>query len=458
MRRVLGFSIGTVLGGLVGAILALLFAPSSGKELRDQINDLNFPTAIPDELLSKPDDKEFNKVIVQTIREFDAFLLTELTRFRENEHYDKSISIRKTEAGNEIKGKLTDEVRTRLDRLTNAQNPTTIAEVRTWLSAVKEVIEAEKERLAMMVPRYPALNPSDLPTVEPKIVDVPPCQKQLMPIDWWVKLVGLSEELRSWERECNEQAAVENTKNREWERKKSLDKARKDLDYAIEEAKKKLLSLLGEVVDYRLREILEGVFHEQNQLDQSARRQGRKTLGEELDRIAVELRTHSQKLLDQYKNCCDLNIPPESMKIVFQQGDVKNDAQVLLDQLADTQAQGYNDPVNLLLKDDKGIIASMSVLLNYRPDGPSDESQVGDKLAERCMSLSMDLIKGFDIAERQLADTVSMYQFIEGHSRHHLQLTGNPPSLAMAHKPCLIAGYGNHLVQLKDNLQKGGGN
>ena len=39
MRRVLGFFIGTTLGGLVGATLALLFAPASGQELRNQIND-----------------------------------------------------------------------------------------------------------------------------------------------------------------------------------------------------------------------------------------------------------------------------------------------------------------------------------------------------------------------------------------------------------------------------------
>jgi gas vesicle protein len=38
MRRMLGFSIGAVLGGLVGSILALLFAPSSGRDLRNQIN------------------------------------------------------------------------------------------------------------------------------------------------------------------------------------------------------------------------------------------------------------------------------------------------------------------------------------------------------------------------------------------------------------------------------------
>ena len=39
MRRALSFFIGITLGGLVGATLALLLAPSSGKELRAQIRD-----------------------------------------------------------------------------------------------------------------------------------------------------------------------------------------------------------------------------------------------------------------------------------------------------------------------------------------------------------------------------------------------------------------------------------
>ena len=39
MRRALSFFIGISLGGLVGATLALLFAPSSGEELRAQIRD-----------------------------------------------------------------------------------------------------------------------------------------------------------------------------------------------------------------------------------------------------------------------------------------------------------------------------------------------------------------------------------------------------------------------------------
>ena len=39
MRRILSFVIGTTLGGLVGATLALLFAPASGEELRAQITE-----------------------------------------------------------------------------------------------------------------------------------------------------------------------------------------------------------------------------------------------------------------------------------------------------------------------------------------------------------------------------------------------------------------------------------
>jgi gas vesicle protein len=39
MKRVLSFIVGTLAGGLVGATLALLFAPSSGQELRTQISD-----------------------------------------------------------------------------------------------------------------------------------------------------------------------------------------------------------------------------------------------------------------------------------------------------------------------------------------------------------------------------------------------------------------------------------
>jgi len=39
MRRALSFVIGVTLGGLVGATLAMLFAPSSGSELRAQIGD-----------------------------------------------------------------------------------------------------------------------------------------------------------------------------------------------------------------------------------------------------------------------------------------------------------------------------------------------------------------------------------------------------------------------------------
>ena len=39
MRRAFGFFIGLTLGGLVGATVALLFAPASGEEVRAQITD-----------------------------------------------------------------------------------------------------------------------------------------------------------------------------------------------------------------------------------------------------------------------------------------------------------------------------------------------------------------------------------------------------------------------------------
>jgi len=39
MRRALSFFIGVTVGGLVGATLAMLFAPTSGRELQAQIRD-----------------------------------------------------------------------------------------------------------------------------------------------------------------------------------------------------------------------------------------------------------------------------------------------------------------------------------------------------------------------------------------------------------------------------------
>jgi len=39
MRRTISFFIGIIMGGLVGATIALLFAPEAGPELRDQIRE-----------------------------------------------------------------------------------------------------------------------------------------------------------------------------------------------------------------------------------------------------------------------------------------------------------------------------------------------------------------------------------------------------------------------------------
>jgi gas vesicle protein len=39
MRRVFSFFIGATIGGVIGATMALLFAPASGAEMRTQIND-----------------------------------------------------------------------------------------------------------------------------------------------------------------------------------------------------------------------------------------------------------------------------------------------------------------------------------------------------------------------------------------------------------------------------------
>lgn len=39
MRRAFSFFIGTLIGGIIGAAAALLFAPSAGKDLRIQISE-----------------------------------------------------------------------------------------------------------------------------------------------------------------------------------------------------------------------------------------------------------------------------------------------------------------------------------------------------------------------------------------------------------------------------------
>ncbi len=38
MRRLASFFLGVLFGGLLGAILALIFAPSSGKQLQEQLS------------------------------------------------------------------------------------------------------------------------------------------------------------------------------------------------------------------------------------------------------------------------------------------------------------------------------------------------------------------------------------------------------------------------------------
>lgn len=38
MRRLASFILGVIIGGLVGASLSLLFAPSSGKQLQEQLS------------------------------------------------------------------------------------------------------------------------------------------------------------------------------------------------------------------------------------------------------------------------------------------------------------------------------------------------------------------------------------------------------------------------------------
>jgi gas vesicle protein len=39
MRRIFSFFIGATIGGLIGAMVALLFAPASGEKVRAQITD-----------------------------------------------------------------------------------------------------------------------------------------------------------------------------------------------------------------------------------------------------------------------------------------------------------------------------------------------------------------------------------------------------------------------------------
>jgi gas vesicle protein len=39
MRRVISFFIGASIGGMISGVIVLLFAPASGKEVREQVNE-----------------------------------------------------------------------------------------------------------------------------------------------------------------------------------------------------------------------------------------------------------------------------------------------------------------------------------------------------------------------------------------------------------------------------------
>jgi len=56
MKKFLSFFVGTVMGGLVGATLALLLAPSSGETLRGQIRE-RF-AALQDELVQAANERK----------------------------------------------------------------------------------------------------------------------------------------------------------------------------------------------------------------------------------------------------------------------------------------------------------------------------------------------------------------------------------------------------------------
>lgn len=55
MRKVTSLLLGALVGGLVGSSLALLFAPSSGEETRQQIND--YFTNLKQEVESAAEEK-----------------------------------------------------------------------------------------------------------------------------------------------------------------------------------------------------------------------------------------------------------------------------------------------------------------------------------------------------------------------------------------------------------------
>ncbi len=45
MRKVFSFIIGVVTGGIIGAVIALIFAPSKGVELREKLRDYTLELA-----------------------------------------------------------------------------------------------------------------------------------------------------------------------------------------------------------------------------------------------------------------------------------------------------------------------------------------------------------------------------------------------------------------------------
>ena len=60
MKKTMSFLAGTIMGGLVGATLAILFTPAAGDELREQITDIvkNFQDEIKSAAESRREELE----------------------------------------------------------------------------------------------------------------------------------------------------------------------------------------------------------------------------------------------------------------------------------------------------------------------------------------------------------------------------------------------------------------